>query len=126
MAVVPKGLMTLGAGLLTARAAMRLRREKAADAAQERVFLNLLQKLAHASVWKQAGVVAGMKYDQFKRRVPLQTYEDLAPYIEKMKRGAADVLWPGQCQIYALTAGTATGRSEERRVGKEGKLRGYP
>ena len=47
--------MTLGAGLLTARAAMRLRREKAADAAQERVFLNLLQKLAHASVWKQAG-----------------------------------------------------------------------
>jgi hypothetical protein len=109
MAVVPKSLMTFGAGLLTARAAMRLRREKAVDAVQARVLEHLLPKLAHASVWKQKGVEARMTYDLFKRRVPLQTYEDLAPFIEQMKRGAADVLWPGQCQIYALTAGTATG-----------------
>ncbi|HXQ80066.1 MAG TPA: GH3 auxin-responsive promoter family protein [Opitutaceae bacterium] len=108
MAIVPKSLMTFGAGLLTARAAMRLKREKTAEV-QERVFADLVEKLELASVWKQAGVEAGMRYEKFRRTVPLQTYEDLAPYIEQMKKGAADVLWPGQCQIYALTAGTMTG-----------------
>jgi hypothetical protein len=109
MPVVPKSLVTFGAGLLTARAAMRLKREKTADAVQERVFAELVKQLALASVWKQAGVEEGMRYEKFRRKVPLQTYEDLAPYIEQMKKGASDVLWPGQCQIYALTSGTTTG-----------------
>jgi hypothetical protein len=109
MAVVPKSLMTFGASLLTARAAMRLKRVKSVEAAQQRIFAHLATKLGLASVWKHAGVETGMRYDQFKRRVPLHTYEDLAPHIEEMKRGAADVLWPGQCQIYAATAGTTTG-----------------
>jgi hypothetical protein len=101
--------MTFGASLLTARAAMRLKRVKSVEAAQQRIFAHLATKLGLASVWKHAGVETGMRYDQFKRRVPLHTYEDLAPHIEEMKRGAADVLWPGQCQIYAATAGTTTG-----------------
>lgn len=109
MPVVPKSFMKFGAGLLTARAAMRLRRQKAAEAVQERIYLHLLGKLAQASTWKQLGVEAGMRYDVFRRRVPLQTYEDLAPFIEHMKMGAEDVLWPGQCQIYAVTSGTTTG-----------------
>jgi hypothetical protein len=109
MATVPKSLMTLGASLLTARAAMRLRRTKSVDAAQQRIFAHLVSKLAQGSFWKHAGIEAGMKYDAFRRRVPLHNYEDLAPHIEEMKRGASDVLWPGQCQIYALTSGTTTG-----------------
>ncbi|HMD61388.1 MAG TPA: GH3 auxin-responsive promoter family protein [Opitutaceae bacterium] len=101
--------MNFGAGLLTARAAMRLRRQKAADDVQERIFVHLAQKLAGTIVWKQVGVEARMSYDAFRRRVPLQTYEDLAPFIEQTKAGADNLLWPGQCQIYATTAGTATG-----------------
>ena len=101
--------MTFGASLLTARAAMRLRRKKSEHAAQERIFAHLLQKLELTSYWKQAGIEAGMTYDLFKRKVPLHNYEDLAPHIAEMKKGAADVLWPGQCQIYALTSGTTTG-----------------
>jgi hypothetical protein len=51
-----------------------------------------------------------MTYDMYRRRIPLHTYEDLAPQIEEMKKGAEDVLWPGRCQIYAKTSGTTTGR----------------
>ena len=56
MAVVPKSIMTFGASLLTARAAMRLKRAKSVEAAQDRIFMHLTQKLALGSVWKQAGI----------------------------------------------------------------------
>jgi hypothetical protein len=52
-----------------------------------------------------------MSYEEFQEKVPLRTYEDLAPHIDRMKEGEADVLWPGTCQIYSVTSGTSTGRS---------------
>jgi hypothetical protein len=58
------------------------------------------------------GVESQMTYDAFRARVPLQTYEDLAPYIERMKMGVADVLWPGTCQIYSVSSGTTAGRTK--------------
>ena len=130
--------MTFGASLLTARAAMRLRRKKTDHAAQERIFAHLLPRLAQASYWKQAGVEDQMTYDLFKRRVPLHSYEDLAPHIAEMKKGAADLLWPGQCQIYALTSGATTGTPRhipvtepmldhfKRFTGEPGHTRGNP
>jgi hypothetical protein len=106
MAVVPRSFLTLGASLLSARASGRLRRERDAGGTQEIVLGNLIRNLAGGSVWSEAGVEAGMSRDAFCRKVPLQTYPDLAPYIDRMKKGAADLLWPGRCQIYALSAGT--------------------
>jgi hypothetical protein len=88
---------------------MRLRREKDAGAAQETVLDNLIRKLACASVWEAAGVEPGMTYDAFRERVPLQAYGDLAPHIDRMKKGAEGVLWPGKCQIYAVSSGTTDG-----------------
>jgi hypothetical protein len=111
MPVVPKSFMTIGASLLTARAAMRLRRKKSEEAAQERIFAHLLPRLALANFWQQAGMEAKMTYDAFKRRVPIHTYEDVAPAIGEMMKGTEDVLWPGICQIYARTSGTSTGIS---------------
>jgi hypothetical protein len=61
MAVVPKSIMTFGASLLTARAAMRLKRAKSVEAAQDRIFMHLTQKLALGSVWKQAGIEPRMR-----------------------------------------------------------------
>jgi hypothetical protein len=91
---------------------MRLRRQRDSEAIQERVFEGLIPKLARASAWKAAGVEPGMTHEAYRSKVPLQTYEDLAPHIERMKKGAADVLWPGKCQIYSTSSGTSTGRAK--------------
>jgi hypothetical protein len=106
MAVVPRSFLTIGARLLSARAAMRLRREKGGAAAQRRVFGNLISNLARGSAWSGAGIEAGMGYGAFRAKVPLHGYADLLPHINRMKGGEADVLWPGCCQIYALSSGT--------------------
>lgn len=45
-------------------------------------------------------------YEDFRRRVPLQTYADLAPYIERMLRGEPAVLSPGVVPYLARSAGS--------------------
>lgn len=109
MPALPKSLMVLGARLQTARTALRLRQKKTAVPAQQRTFRRLLRSFAKTAFGRKVGVEAGLTYAQFQRRVPLHTHADLAPYIDQMKRGAADVLWPGQCPFYAVTPGTTDG-----------------
>ena len=79
---------------------------------QRKVFKNLIPRLAQALVWQGAGVEKGMTYAQFQERVPLKTYEDLSPHIERMKRGDENILWPGSCQIYSVSSGTTAGRTK--------------
>lgn len=50
-------------------------------------------------------------YSDFSERVPIHQYEDLKPYIDKMKDGNADILWPGRIQKYAVSSGT-TGKGK--------------
>lgn len=47
--------------------------------------------------------------EDFQRRVPISDYEDLKPYIEKMKRGQAHILWPSTPEYFAKTSGTTSG-----------------
>jgi hypothetical protein len=103
----PKSIFTIGAGILAARAARRLRRENADAPAQRRIFKNLVAPLAATRVWKSAGVEANMTYAQFNARVPLRKYADLQPAIESMKRGESNVLWPGQCSFFAVGSDAA-------------------
>ena len=105
----PKSFRTFGLSLQTAATEWKLRQKRSAVAAQERTFRQLIPRLAAASVWRDAGVEASMPYDRFQARVPLQTYSALAPAIERMRTGDADVLWPGACALFALTSGTTTG-----------------
>jgi hypothetical protein len=112
MAAVPRSLINLGSSLLSARAAARLRRTTSAEAVQRKAFAALVKRLAIGSAWSSAGIEAAMGYDDFAERIPLHTYEDLEPQIERMKRGEADVLWPGLCQLYAVSSGTTSGRTK--------------
>jgi hypothetical protein len=109
MPVVPKSFLTIGAGFLSARAARRLRREGDAVAAQESAFGRLTPRLARAEVWKGAGIESGMDYESFRSKINLRSHSAVAPHIERMKQGEPDVLWPGKCQIYCVSAGTTNG-----------------
>jgi hypothetical protein len=53
-----------------------------------------------------------MPYADFQSAVAPRTYEDFAPWIERMKRGEADVLWPGRCAYFAVSSGTTAGRTK--------------
>ncbi|MHA4737263.1 GH3 auxin-responsive promoter family protein [Dyadobacter sp. MSC1_007] len=48
-------------------------------------------------------------YDDFRQAVPVSDYEDLKPYVEKIKSGESDILWPGKPLYFAKTSGTTSG-----------------
>ena len=102
MPVLPKSFLVLGASLQTARMSQRLKRRAAAVPAQQRALRELTAKIALTAFGRANGVEAGMSYQRFQARVPPQTYEQLAPSIERMKRGEADILWPGRCAFIRI------------------------
>jgi len=53
-----------------------------------------------------------MTYEAFRSRFEPRTYEDFAPFIERMKRGEADVLHRGRCGHFAVSSGTTAGASK--------------
>jgi hypothetical protein len=69
----------------------------------------------------------GEKYDyrtietpkQFKERVPLQNYDTLKPYIERMLKGEQNILWPSEIKWFAKSSGTTSDRSKFIPVSEE-------
>ncbi len=104
----PKSILMFGANVLTARTSIRLRRDRS-GAHQRAAFAGMVRRFAGTSFWREAGVSAGMSYDQFRARVAPRRHEDLKPAIERMQGGEANVLWPGQCMFFAATSGTTLG-----------------
>jgi hypothetical protein len=49
---------------------------------------------------------------QFKERVPIQSYDSLKPYIERMMKGEHNLLWPSEILWFAKSSGTTSDRSK--------------
>ncbi|WP_223558123.1 GH3 auxin-responsive promoter family protein [Chryseobacterium lathyri] len=56
---------------------------------------------------------------EFQDRVPVSDYEDLKPYIERVKKGQANILWSETPEYFAKTSGTTSG-SKYIPISKEG------
>jgi len=56
---------------------------------------------------------------QFKERVPLQNYDTLKPYIERMLAGEQNILWPSEIKWFAKSSGTTSDRSKFIPVSEE-------
>ena len=59
-------------------------------------------------------------YEQFVKRVPVNTYEELKGAIDRMRHGETDVLWPGRTKWYAKSSGTTNDKSKFIPVTSEG------
>ena len=51
-------------------------------------------------------------YKDFTERVPLQNYETLKPYIEKMMKGVPNQLWSSEVRWFAKSSGTTNDKSK--------------
>jgi hypothetical protein len=97
---------------LADRTARRLRRLGDGVAAQEEIFSSLVSALAGTAFGRATGLEPGMSPGAFRTRLAPRTYEDFAPYIERMKQGEPGVLCPGRCDYFAVSSGTTAGPSK--------------
>jgi hypothetical protein len=108
IAAPPKGLVKLAAGMLSTRTAHRLGRSDRGYAAQQNTFRYLVGRLAGTKAGKAVGIEPGLSYETFCARIGPRTYASFASYVERMKGGEPDVLWPGVCSHFAVSTGTAS------------------
>lgn len=58
-------------------------------------------------------------YDQFVRQVPISEYEDLKPYIERLRKGEQNLLWNSEIKWFAKSSGTTSDKSKFIPVSQE-------
>ncbi|KFC23912.1 GH3 auxin-responsive promoter family protein [Epilithonimonas lactis] len=76
---------------------------------QEELLLSLV-KTAEKTLFGREHQFEGIKtIDDFRNNVPIADYEDLKPYIEKVKKGQSKILWPDLPEYFAKTSGTTSG-----------------
>lgn len=56
---------------------------------------------------------------EFREKVPIVTYEQLQPHIERMMQGESHVLWPGRIRWFSKSSGTTDAKSKYIPVSKE-------
>ena len=76
---------------------------------QEKIFQNLISRAADTAFGREHHFSGIRTYEDFKIAVPVRDYEDLKNYIERIKNGENDVLWPGKPAYFAKTSGTTSG-----------------
>jgi len=90
--------------------ARRIRRMAVnAVADQEKILRQLVARGDGTAFGRDHRFSAIATYDDFARAVPIRDYEELKPYIERVKAGEPDVLWPGLPAYFAKTSGTTSG-----------------
>ncbi|MBR1883007.1 MAG: GH3 auxin-responsive promoter family protein [Muribaculaceae bacterium] len=89
-----------------------LRYEHHAAAVQQGELVWLVEKAALTQMGRRYDFSTVRTYEDFARRVPLHNYDALRPFIMRMEKGEAGVLWPGVTRHYAQSSGTSEGRSK--------------
>lgn len=78
-------------------------------ACQEKTLHSLLEAGSRTVFGRDHHLPEVRTPEDLAQAVPVRDYEDLRSYIEQIKNGAADVLWPGRPAYFAKTSGTTSG-----------------
>ena len=79
---------------------------------QQELFQNLISTAKGTEWGKKYAYKEGLTVREFQERVPISTYEDTYPYIERMMKGEQNVLWPSKIEWFAKSSGTTNARSK--------------
>ena len=86
---------------------------------QQKVLKRLVEHGRQTEYGRRFGMQTG-NYDDFARRIPLNTYEELKGDIDRMRHGEANVLWPGRVRWFAKSSGTTNDKSKFIPITKAG------
>lgn len=79
---------------------------------QWKTLKSLLETTKETAWGKDHGYENIKTITDFQRQVPISSYEDLFPYIERMLSGEESVLWPGLVTWFSKSSGTTNDRSK--------------
>ncbi|MEC4047832.1 GH3 auxin-responsive promoter family protein [Flavobacterium sp. SUN046] len=79
---------------------------------QEELLMNLIRTSEETVVGKQYEFESIKSYQTFVERVPISTYEELEPMIERTRKGEQGVFWHEPIKWFAKSSGTTNAKSK--------------
>lgn len=79
---------------------------------QNEVLFSLLNSASDTEWGKKFGYRNITSIKDFQRAVPLQQYDDIKPYVDRLRKGEKDLLWPGEVKWFAKSSGTTSDKSK--------------
>jgi len=79
---------------------------------QAELLFKIVETAKNTDFGKKHGFEKIKKYEQFKNQIPINKYEDIYPYIEFIKKGKQNVLWPTKTKWFAKSSGTSGSKSK--------------
>ncbi|MBS1684811.1 MAG: GH3 auxin-responsive promoter family protein [Bacteroidetes bacterium] len=99
-----------------------LRGQSRAIRDQKRVLRKLLTTAFATEFGVQHGFFDVLNHqdmmEEFRRRVPVHTYSDMAVWWDRARKGERDITWKGIIKYFALSSGTSEGASKYVPVSK--------
>ena len=79
---------------------------------QHRVLSRLTRQAAQTEWGRKYDYSSIRNYEDFRKRVPIQTYEEIKPYVERLRAGEQNLLWPSEIRWFAKSSGTTNDKSK--------------
>jgi len=79
---------------------------------QKEVLQQLLDFADETTLGLKYGFEGISSYETFAERVPVVTYEEFEPLIERSRRGEQNLFWPTEIRWFAKSSGTTNARSK--------------
>jgi hypothetical protein len=79
---------------------------------QDELFGNLIKQAQDTEWGKKYGYESIRDQEEYKNRVPIQDYDSLKPFIERMLQGEQNILWSSEIKWFAKSSGTTNDRSK--------------
>ena len=79
---------------------------------QEELLMNLIRRAENTVIGAQYDFSSITSYTTFSERVPVSTYEDLQPLIERTRQGEQNVFWDAPIKWFAKSSGTTNAKSK--------------
>jgi hypothetical protein len=79
---------------------------------QEELLMNLIQSSKNTVLGKEYDYASINSYATFAERVPISTYEELQPLIERTRKGEQNVFWETPIKWFAKSSGTTNAKSK--------------
>ena len=81
-------------------------------AVQREVLQELVTAAQHTSFGKKHKFSTLFTLKEFKKMVPIHSYEDMKPYVERMMDGEENILWNTPINWFAKSSGTTSDKSK--------------
>ena len=75
---------------------------------QQETFQKLISKAAETEWGKKHDYRSVQSIRDYQAAVPLQNYDDVKPYVDRLREGETNLLWPEDIKWFAKSSGTTT------------------